>query len=153
MNLFTHEIIHFLPIISITYFVGIKNKNFRIPFIASFIGSILIDLDHLVDYFFAYGFNFKLTLFLEGEQFLKNQKMFVILHSWELIVIVIFIIIFLKKIRSKYTYVIFLFSLFLSLFFHIFLDVLINNIPASSYFFYTRYRNSFNLKLLEKKNL
>lgn len=47
--------------------------------------GIFIDLDHLIDYFIYFGLKFNLADFLKG-LYLKSGKIYLFLHSWELIV-------------------------------------------------------------------
>lgn len=47
-------------------------------------GSILIDLDHLVDYFLYYKSKFNLQDFLNSS-YLKSGRVYIFLHSWEII--------------------------------------------------------------------
>ncbi|MEP7162799.1 MAG: hypothetical protein ABI747_03480 [Candidatus Moraniibacteriota bacterium] len=54
-----------------------------IPFVAAFFGGVLIDLDHFIDYFMAFGIRFNLKAFIEGHHFLKNDKIYVLFHGWE----------------------------------------------------------------------
>ena len=49
-----------------------------------FAGSIVIDLDHFIDYFLYYGFRFNLRRFLSLECLLSG-KVYIVLHSWELV--------------------------------------------------------------------
>ena len=55
--------------------------------ILSFIGGVLIDTDHLLDYFFYYGFKFSLKDFL-GHKYLASGKSYLIFHSVEIILLV-----------------------------------------------------------------
>jgi len=49
------------------------------------VGGILIDTDHLIDYFLYYGRRFELSKFMyQGT--LNTSKGYVLLHSWELVV-------------------------------------------------------------------
>lgn len=47
--------------------------------------GIFIDLDHLIDYFLYFGLKFSWIDFFKGS-FLKSGKIYLFLHSWELIV-------------------------------------------------------------------
>ncbi len=52
-----------------------------------FLGGIFIDLDHLIDYFLVYRFKFSFRNFMRRD-FLKSRKVFLFLHSWELLVLI-----------------------------------------------------------------
>jgi len=54
--------------------------NYVFLFVA---GSILIDLDHLIDYFIFYKDKFCLQDFFIG-RFLKSGKVYLFFHSWEI---------------------------------------------------------------------
>ena len=62
---------------------------------AFFFFSIFIDLDHLFDYFMFFGFNFHLKYFLRRD-YIISRKVYVPCHSWELVITLIVISIFLK---------------------------------------------------------
>ena len=50
----------------------------------SVLGGILIDTDHLLDYFFHYGLKFSTGRFLRNT-YLDSGKIYVIFHSWEIV--------------------------------------------------------------------
>ncbi len=57
--------------------------------------NIFLDVDHLIDYWLANGFNLDYRRFIretfdEGQYFVKAQKIIVPLHSWELLILVLF---------------------------------------------------------------
>lgn len=64
-----------------------KNRLYALSF---FIGSVFIDLDHLIDYFLYYGFRFNLKKFL-SLGYLASGKVYMPLHSWELFFIIFFL--------------------------------------------------------------
>ena len=51
------------------------------------LGSVLIDLDHLVDYFIYFKNGFSMRSFLCSEH-IKSGKIYIIFHSWELIFVI-----------------------------------------------------------------
>jgi len=65
-------------------------KSWQLAFLAFFSG-ILIDLDHLVDYFLVYKTNLEAKKFLAGHQFLESKKAYVFLHGWEWIIIILLV--------------------------------------------------------------
>jgi hypothetical protein len=70
---------------SFFYFIVFPGK--AICVFAAIAGGILIDLDHLVDYFYCYGWRFSLQKFIDSEYIPLNKKVFLLLHSWELVII------------------------------------------------------------------
>lgn len=44
-------------------------------FFGGITGGILIDSDHLIDYFFAYGAHINMSTFLNGYEFLASRKL------------------------------------------------------------------------------
>jgi hypothetical protein len=54
-----------------------------------FIVGIFLDLDHLIDYFIYFGMRFKWSEFMQRFfqfEYLKSGKVYIFLHSWEIIV-------------------------------------------------------------------
>ena len=51
----------------------------------SFLSGILIDLDHLIDYYANHGFTFKVKAMYGAFHNIRFKKLYVILHSYELI--------------------------------------------------------------------
>lgn len=48
-----------------------------------FLGGVLIDLDHLIDYYIFFKNKFKIKYFINSV-FLKSGKAYLLLHSWEI---------------------------------------------------------------------
>ena len=82
-------------------YFGFRNMLYAFSF---FVGSIFIDLDHLIDYFLYDGFRFSLKRFLSLE-YLRAGKVYIVLHSWE-----IFFVLFISSIIFRLDYL-FFFSL------------------------------------------
>lgn len=166
MILFFHELTHFSASISagvIGWFVFAKNKRsgkyFFLTITAALIGGFFIDLDHLFDYFLAFGSDFRINYFFRGYQFLKSDRIYLPLHSAELAIILITVPLFIKKFRPQlpalpagrlnyFITLLLLFSFGLSLFFHLCTDAMINELPARSYFLTYRIARNFRLKEL-----
>lgn len=89
-NLLNHEIIHLLLTFLAAGIVWIclRKKRKDTPKITllvalgAFIGEFLLDTDHLLEYFFAYGLSFRMDYFLKANMFHELQKIFVIFHAW-----------------------------------------------------------------------
>ena len=138
---------HFIVTSVIAFFLWLKYRDFRLVIITYFMG-VLIDIDHLFDYFFyvssfAYraGWHFNLSEFLNPSVYVKpTGKVFVLLHGWEYLPILWFIA---KKLKRKIP------GIFLALFFPYFCHLLIDQSPfvraTFAYFFFNRLINNFNL--------
>lgn len=57
--------------------------------IASFIAGVLIDVDHIIDYILAHGLHFDAGEFMDYFYKEKHQKITLILHGWELLIILL----------------------------------------------------------------
>lgn len=108
-------------------------------FMGGALGGFLIDLDHLIDYFLAFGFNFKPDYFINGYQFLKSDKIYVLFHGWEYVIILFGAVYVIKNLKLKS----FLFALALGAFFHLSADVVINNASVRFYSIIFRAKNRF----------
>lgn len=145
------EIIHFIItifcalLIYKSFSTRINKKNVRVLFATAIFAGFLVDIDHLFDYFIAYGFNFNLKYFLKGYQFLRIDKFYLPLHSFELVVISLAVYL-LKQRGAGETFKIILLTFALVLFSHSITDIYLNQIPASSYFFIYRLQKKFILK-------
>lgn len=148
MNFYFHELIHFLICLLIGYFVGKKFDELRLGLVSALLGGFFIDLDHLIDYFLAFGLNFNFYYFLSGYQFLKTDKLIIPLHSFELVFILLTIGIFFYRIKKKAEISVIIFAFSISLFFHLLFDTYTNELPIKSYLLLYRYQNNFDLKLL-----
>ena len=51
--------------------------------LAAIAGGILIDTDHLIDYYYCYRQGFSIRKFI-SVSYLKSGRIYVLLHSWEL---------------------------------------------------------------------
>ena len=115
-----------------------------VSFLGGVAGGFFVDLDHLIDYFLAFGTNFKLDYFLSGYQFLKSDKIYVLFHGWEYVIILLLLVWGLKSriLRSVFL------SIALGLFFHLSTDIIIDGLPAKSYSLAYRASRGFDLKEL-----
>lgn len=77
--------LHFAITVSLAVLFRVYTGGWIYPALAV-CGGILIDLDHFFDYFRHYGFKLNIADFF-GHTYLASGKMFVPLHSWELVVI------------------------------------------------------------------
>jgi len=104
----------------------------------------LIDLDHLIDYFLAFGPDFRLDYFASGYQFLKSGKIYVLFHGVEYVIIALILAALLKNKACKSAFL----AVALGLFFHLSADSVANDIPAKSYSLIYRIENRFELEKL-----
>ena len=152
MTLYLHELTHITLSLLVAFIIWKKLHKHLGVFIASLLGGVLIDLDHLIDYFLAFGTKFNLTYFLKGYQFLKPDKIYTPLHSWELVIILFLslpaVAILFKQAKEGLIFRVLLLALSISLFLHLSVDVLTNNMLPQSYFLTYRIQNNFDLKKL-----
>ncbi len=139
-----HISIHFLMAILSGLAFGLIFKKVWLGLIAGILGGFLIDLDHILEYFFVFGLNFNLRDFLNGLQFLTSDKIWVIFHAYEYFPILIF---FAYLFRKKKALSFFLITLAFAGFVHLVSDSYINNFPLKHYSLI--YRASKNFSALE----
>jgi len=118
------------------------------PFISFFfalLSGVMVDADHFIDYFAAFGWNFNLNYFVNGYQFLKTDKIHILFHAWEYVIIAIVLAFFLKNKLVKAT----LISLALGLFFHLSTDCILNEgMKPQAYSIVYRIENNFDVEKL-----
>ena len=68
------------------FFAPGDKKSLAFSLISAFLGGVLIDLDHFIDNFLAFGLNFNYDYFMKGEYFLRSGKTYVFFHGFEYIV-------------------------------------------------------------------
>lgn len=148
MNIYIHELIHFILSILVGVIIWKKWCMHIGIFIVALIGGFFIDFDHLFDYFLAFDTKFNLSYFLNGYQFLKNDKIYIFFHAWEWVIITFFIFLFVnfifknKKVQLlSFCMLAFSFSLFL----HLLIDITTNDMQTKSYFLLYRTNNNFDL--------
>ncbi|MFA6973584.1 MAG: hypothetical protein WC238_02465 [Parcubacteria group bacterium] len=144
MNLFLHLFIH----IALSLLAGfIVWKLWQKPvasFVAGIVGGFLVDLDHVIDYFLAFGWNIRLDYFAKGYQFLKSDKIYVLLHGWEYVIILAVLAIWVLKNKTAKSVIL---ALALGLFFHLGFDASANEgAKFSTYSIANRMHKNFELK-------
>lgn len=71
------------PVFAVAYF-----KTGSYPFLLGlFLGSILIDVDHLFEFWHDNGFSLKITRFFSFCNSGVNTRFFIVLHSYELVLL------------------------------------------------------------------
>ena len=130
---------------ALSLLLGFFWKNY-LGVVLFWLGGIFIDCDHYLDYIRETG-ELRVSLRRMEAMFLnmKEKKFYGILHSYELIILVLFLNIFYLK--NDYLY-----GLLAGLASHLLLDALFNPVKARFYFFLYRLKYSFELdKCIEKK--
>jgi membrane-bound metal-dependent hydrolase YbcI (DUF457 family) len=111
------------------------------------LGGIFIDVDHYLDYIRETG-DIRISLRRMEEMFLnlKEKKFYGLFHSYELIIIGLFLNFFYLKNDCLY-------GLLAGLASHIIVDVIFNPVKLRFYFFLYRLNHSFEIdKCVEQKN-
>jgi len=114
-------------------------SNSWIIFSSSLISGVLIDIDHILDYFMAYGINIRIKQFFEVCHNLKIPRMRLIFHSWELLFL-LSICVFLVGWNPWIVGTIVGFTQ------HIVLDQVFNKPNKWTYFFFWRLKKGFSSK-------
>ena len=142
MPLIIHELIHFIlsVLVGIVIFFLYKDINFTYVMTIALAGGFFIDVDHLIDYFIAYKWNFQTKKFFKGEQFTKIQKIFVLFHGYEYVGVLLCIGYFLRN-SNLQAYV---FTLAFSSLFHLIVDAMVNNVYVKTYSILYRLYHNFN---------
>jgi len=176
MNFYLHISIHlfFAFLAGLIIWRIFKPKNPFWAFLGGFLGGFCIDFDHFIDYFLAFGFNFKLDYFIHGYSFLKTDKIHILFHGWEYVILLVMLGFILAKtntrpvaLRRNATGVkiqLLIFAIALGAFFHLGTDVVLNEgLTAKSYSLILRAKNGFQMEKtvtpehwqnhLKKKNL
>lgn len=144
MDFFTHELTHFFLSLCVAFIVWKKYKKPLPAIFAALIGGILIDLDHLFDYFLAFGPHINLSYISNGFTFLKSGKIYLLLHAWEWVVLFLITVSLSKSKVVKSV----LLSFALALFLHLLVDIKVNHVTVSGYSIIYRLENNFDLKKL-----
>lgn len=113
-------------------------------FAAAIAGGVLVDFDHFIDYFLAFGWHFRLDYFKQGYQFLKSDKIYIFFHSWEYVIILLIIVLIAKNKTARSI----ILGLAVGLFFHLCADVVIDVVPIKFYSIIYRAKNNFEIQKL-----
>lgn len=151
LDTFIDLILHVIFTYLAGYIVFKKWNKREVSFWGAFVGGILIDLDHFIDYFMTYGMRFNLTDFFQGMQFLKSGKIFVFFHAWEYLLILLIILYFLDKKRIVVRS--FVAALSLSIFLHLLVDIVVAGGHAELYSIIYRFWVNFDLVKLTGQSL
>lgn len=130
---------HLVIALIISFFLYRKTRNTWLVFLCIFV-SFTIDVDHLFDYWMAYGFNLNWKQVLKLDFFKKNQKVFVPFHSWELVGLIFS----LSKFVKRYKWI--LLTIALAMFGHILWDAISYKIIPVDYFLIWRALHGFRMR-------
>jgi hypothetical protein len=136
-----HLFIHFILAVFAGFLVGRHFGKVKLGIIAGVIGGFLIDVDHILEYFFTFGLHFNFIYFIEGRQFLISNKILLIFHAWEYIPVLLIIAWLLRRRRNIY---VFLLALTLGGAVHLVSDCLINGYSPRNYSLIYRLGKNFN---------
>jgi len=133
-----HESIHILLFILIGALFYRKYRQ-KSVFFASLLGSVMLDLDHLVDYISYNGLNPNFYKMVYGNYFEKSGRLFIPLHAWEYVIILFAIGYFAKKLRP------FMYTLAMSIFMHLLWDQITYSPQLLTYSITYRILTGYNL--------
>lgn len=145
MPLSLHLFIHFSLAVMSGYLPG---RYFGLPLLgllAGLLGGFLIDLDHVLEYFFVFGLNFNFDRFFSGWQFLKSDTIYLIFHAWEWVALFL-VLAFLFRFRKNIKIFLLVFALAITV--HLISDSLINNYPPRFYTISYRASQDFSAERL-----
>lgn len=148
--LFIHELIHLTVSVATGFVFYYLYRNsgvlMRDIMIIAIIGGVLIDSDHLYDYFKAFKWDFKLHKFLKGKAFEKNKKIYVLFHGYEYV----FLLVWLGLKMTDPVLQAYIFTLAISSLFHLIIDAAVNNVYIRTYSILYRIVYGFQSKHLSK---
>lgn len=141
MPLAIHLFIHFSLAVLVGYYFGRRFKRLWLGIILGILGGFLIDLDHVLEYFFFYGPHFNFTYFIQSRQFLLSDKIRLFFHAWEYFPLLL-LIAWLGR-RKQILKMVFLTLAFAGLV-HLITDVIINGYSLPYYSIAYRAQHHFS---------
>lgn len=118
-------------------------KSLLISLFFTFLGGVLIDIDHFLDHFLSFGLNFNYDYFIKGEYFLKSNKAYIFFHGFEYVILFGVLSLFA---RAKVKKMIFI-GLALGMLSHLLIDILLFQNPIKGYFILYRILNGFDVDM------
>ncbi|HZJ41203.1 MAG TPA: hypothetical protein VFD16_02990 [Candidatus Saccharimonadales bacterium] len=97
MLLVLHLFIHFFLAVLVGCYFGLRFKHLWLGIILGIVGGVLIDFDHVLEYFFFYGWHFNFVYFIESRQFLLTDKVRIFFHAWEYFPLLLLIAYLVRK--------------------------------------------------------
>lgn len=147
MSLALHLFLHVFTALFAGFVSWMFFGNPFFSFVGGVIGGVLIDLDHLIDYFLAFRWQWRLSYFLKGYQFLKSDKIYILFHGWEYVILLTISAWFVIGVGSSLG--IGVLSLCLGMLFHLVVDMCVNQgVSFKTYLFLYRLRYGFGIEKL-----
>lgn len=144
--LFIHEIGHILIyLLLVIPIILVKKKNMLRYVFIGFVFTMFMDSDHAVDYFLHRGLVFNISEFFHGNYFTESGKLFVLLHAWEYIPILL-ILCYIFKRHKPILYSLLFITFGLSI--HLFYDTVYYCFNPLGYSIIYRIINGFSLSVL-----
>ncbi len=109
----------------------------------SFIAGVVIDADHFIDYYLNHPFTLKLSRIYDTFEKRGLAKLYILLHSYEMLII-LWLSIYVFSMSASWI------ALAIGLTQHIIFDVFTNPIRISGYFFIYRLWNGFKKEMIFK---
>lgn len=144
MSLLLHLFIHFASSLVAGFLAWFFLGEPLFALLGAILGGFFIDIDHLIDYFLAFGAKFKMKHFLKGDQFLKSDKIYVLFHGWEYGILLLIVSL---GAQLQAPAGVFIFALGLGGLFHLVADTAINHgMSFKAYSIVYRAVNSFKIQ-------
>lgn len=89
MGLLVDEVMHGVVAIPFAGLLWYKSKSWR-QILIFYLVVYLIDLDHLLDYWFYYGLRFDWNEFISLDFFSEKATVYLVFHAWEWVVFMFF---------------------------------------------------------------
>jgi len=118
-------------------------KSLLISLSSTFLGGVLIDLDHFIDHLLAFGLNFNYEYFINGEYFLRSGKTYIFFHGFEYAVLFGIAAVFIKSKKWKMI----LSALTFGMLSHLLIDTFLFTNPIKGYFILYRIFHGFNVDM------
>lgn len=145
-----HELLHvtFSILVGLAFYSMYKFTGVSIwpVLIVALFGGVLIDLDHLYDYYRAFRWDFKLHKFLKGKAIRQNRRLYVLFHGYEYV----FLLVWIVYNMTNSVIQLFIFTLAISSLVHLLTDATVNNVYIRTYSILYRLFYSFKSKHLIK---
>ncbi|MCL4374602.1 hypothetical protein M1523_01935 [Patescibacteria group bacterium] len=154
MRLLIHESVHLacsLLVAVAVWWLYRPAPHLSFVIAAALAGGLFVDLDHLVDYFLAFGWRFNPRYFAKGYQFLKSDRIIIPLHAWEIVIGGFLIFFYLGSLKNPADLTMtrsLLLAFASSLGLHLAYDTVSNRIPWLSYSLIRRISVKFALRSL-----
>ncbi len=109
---------------------GSSRRDLAISLACAFTAGVLIDLDHFIDNFIYFGWNFNFDFFVKGEYFIDSGKYYILFHGFEYILILLAVFKFFAKTKKMKMVIL---SIGLAMFIHLLVDSFFLSIPLINY--------------------